>query len=68
MRRIAEVAGRVLRPLSALLKTNLKLDNGSQSDENLWTVSVSGANLVVRSAEGRQFSEMERQFLHPTRD
>lgn len=63
MRRIAEVAGRVLRPLSAMLNSRLKLETGTAADENRTTVSVSGGNLVVRAADGRVFSETEREFL-----
>src|SRR5207237_1297478 len=63
MRRIAEAAGRVLRPLSSLLNTRLKLENGIAADENLSTVAVSGSNLVVRAADSRPFTDTEREFL-----
>ena len=63
MRRIAEAAGRVLRPLSAMLNTRLKIENGAASDEGRSTVPVSGSNLVVRAADGRAFTETEREFL-----
>jgi len=63
MRRIAEAAGRVLRPLSSLLSTRLKLENGVAADENPSTVWLSGSNLVVRAADGRPFTDTEREFL-----
>jgi len=68
MRRIAEAAGRVLRPLSAMFNTRLKLENGSAADENRTTVSISGSNLVVRAADSRPFSENEREFLREVFD
>ncbi len=68
MRRIAEAAGRVMRPLSAMLSTRLKLENGTAADENLSTVSISGSNLVVRAADGRPFTETEREFLREVFD
>src|SRR5437867_10326263 len=63
MRRIAESAGRVLRPLSSLLSTRLRLENGTAADENQSTVAVSGSNLVVRAADNRPFTDLEREFL-----
>src|SRR5205807_635103 len=63
MRRIAEAAGRVLRPLSSLLSTRLKLENGTAADENRSTVNLTGSNLVVRAADSRPFSDTERDFL-----
>jgi diguanylate cyclase (GGDEF)-like protein len=63
MRRIAEAAGRVLRPLSAMLNTRLKLESGTAADENRSTVSVGGSNLVVRAADSRPFTENEREFV-----
>lgn len=63
MRRMAEAAGRVLRPLSAMLNTRLKLENGTASDENRSTIPVSGGNLVVRAADGREFAPAEREFV-----
>ena len=63
MRRIAEAAGRVLRPLSSLLSTRLKLENGVAADENPSTVWLSGSNLVVRASDGRPFTDTEREFL-----
>jgi len=63
MRRIAEAAGRVLRPLSSLLNTRLKLENGTAAEENHSTVCVSGSNLVVRAADARAFTDAEREFL-----
>jgi len=63
MRRIAEAAGRVLRPLSSLLNTRLKLETALAADENLSTVAVSGSNLVVRAADSRPFTDTEREFL-----
>lgn len=68
MRRIAEAAGRVLRPLSALLNTRLKLESGTAGDENRSTVAVSGSNLVVRAADGRPFTETEREFVREVFD
>ncbi len=68
MRRIAEVAGRVLRPLSAMFNSRLKLETGTAADENRTTVSVSGGNLVVRAADGRVFNETEREFLREVFD
>jgi diguanylate cyclase (GGDEF)-like protein len=68
MRRIAEAAGRVLRPLSALLNSRLKLDNGTAADEGPSTVAIGGANLVMRTADGRPFSETEREFLREVLD
>jgi len=66
MRRIAEAAGRVLRPLSAMLNTRLKLENGTAADENGSTIWVGGGNLVVRAADGREFSAVERDFVRET--
>ena len=63
MRRIAEAAGRVLRPLSSLLNTRLKLETALAADETLSTVAVSGSNLVVRAADSRPFTDTEREFL-----
>jgi diguanylate cyclase (GGDEF)-like protein len=63
MRRIAEAAGRVLRPLSSLLNTRLKLENGIAADEGTSCVAVSGSNLVVRAADSRPFTDTEREFL-----
>jgi len=68
MRRIAEAAGRVLRPLSSLLSTRLKLENGSAADENRSTVNIVGSNLVVRAADSRPFSDTEREFLREVFD
>jgi len=68
MRRIAEAAGRVLRPLSALLNTRLKLESGSAGDEGRSTVGVSGSNLIVRAADGRPFTETEREFVREVFD
>ena len=63
MRRIAEAAGRVLRPLSSLLNTRLKLENGIAADAGASCVAVSGSNLVVRAADSRPFTDTEREFL-----
>lgn len=63
MRRIAEAAGRVLRPLSSLLNTRLKLENGISADESASCVAVSGSNLVVRASDSRPFTDTEREFL-----
>lgn len=63
MRRIAEAAGRVLRPLSAMLNTRLKLETGTAADENRSTIPVGGGNLVVRAADGRDFAPAEREFV-----
>ena len=68
MRRIAEAAGRVLRPLSSLLSTRLKLENGTAADENQSTVNIVGSNLVVRAADSRPFSDTEREFLREVFD
>src|SRR5207253_6883646 len=68
MRRIAEAAGRVLRPLSSLLNTRLKLETALAADENLSTVPVAGSNLVVRAADSRPFTETEREFLREVFD
>ena len=68
MRRIAEAAGRVLRPLSSLLSTRLKLENGTAADENRSTVNIVGSNLVVRAADSRPFSDTEREFLREVFD
>ncbi len=68
MRRIAEVAGRVLRPLSTLLNTRLFLENGTAADEDASTIPISGANLIVRAANARPFTETERQFLQEVFD
>jgi diguanylate cyclase (GGDEF)-like protein len=68
MRRIAEAAGRVLRPLSSLLSTRLKLENGTAADENQSTVNVVGSNLVVRAGDSRPFSDTEREFLREVFD
>ncbi len=63
MRRMAEAAGRVLRPLSAMLNTRLKLESGTAADENRSTIAVSGGNLVVSAADGREFKPAEREFV-----
>ena len=63
MRRIAEAAGRVLRPLAAMLNTRLKLETGTPAAENRSTISVGGGNLVVRAADGREFTPLEREFV-----
>jgi len=63
MRMIAETAGRVLRPLSSLLNTRLKLENGSATDEDRSTVAITGSNLVVRAADSRPFTDTEREFV-----
>ena len=68
MRRIAEAAGRVLRPLSSLLNTRLRLESGIAADENQSTVAISGSNLVVRAADNRPFSDAERDFLREAFD
>jgi diguanylate cyclase (GGDEF)-like protein len=68
MRRIAEAAGQVLRPLSSLLSTRLKLENGSAADENSSTVNIAGSNLVVRAADSRPFTDTEREFLREVFD
>jgi len=68
MRRIAEAAGQVLRPLSSLLSTRLKLENGTAADENSSTVNIAGSNLVVRAADSRPFSDTEREFLRQVFD
>jgi diguanylate cyclase (GGDEF)-like protein len=68
MRRIAEAAGRVLRPLSSLLSTRLKLENGTAADENSSTVNIAGSNLVVRASDSRPFSDTEREFLREVFD
>ncbi|HEY6843221.1 MAG TPA: GGDEF domain-containing protein [Thermoanaerobaculia bacterium] len=68
MRRIAEAAGRVLRPLSSLLNTRLKIENGLASDENPSTLWLSGSNLVIRAADGRPFTDIEREFLREVFD
>ena len=68
MRRIAEAAGRVLRPLSSLLSTRLKLENGTAADENSSTVNIAGSNLVVRAADSRPFSDTEREFVREVFD
>src|SRR5712691_9808668 len=68
MRRIAEAAGGVLRPLSAMFNTRLKLESGTAADENRSTVPVSGSNLVVRAADGRPFDDTEREFLREVFD
>src|ERR1700752_1800548 len=63
MRRIAEAAGRVLRPLSSLLNTRLKLENGLAAEQNKSTISIAGSNLVVRASDSRPFTETEREFV-----
>jgi diguanylate cyclase (GGDEF)-like protein len=68
MRRIAEAAGQVLRPLSSLLSTRLKLENGTAADENSSTVNIAGSNLVVRAADSRPFTDTEREFLREVFD
>ena len=68
MRRIAEAAGRVLRPLSSLLNTRLRLESGIAADENQSTVAISGSNLVVRAADNRPFTDRERDFLREVFD
>ena len=68
MRRIAEAAGRVLRPLSSLLSTRLKLENGTAADENRSTVNIVGSNIIVRAADSRPFSDTEREFLREVFD
>lgn len=68
VRRIAEAAGRVLRPLSSLLSTRLKLETGIAADENASTVALSGSNLVVRAADSRPFNDTEREFVREVFD
>src|SRR5690349_17074965 len=68
MRRIAEAAGRVLRPLSSLLHTRLRLESGVAADESTSAVVVSGSNLVVRAADNRPFTDAEREFLREVFD
>ena len=68
MRRIAEAAGRVLRPLSSLLNTRLRVESGIAADENQSTVAISGSNLVIRAADNRPFSDGERDFLREVFD
>jgi len=63
MRMIAEAAGRVLRPLSSLLNTRLKLEKGMAADEDRSTVNIAGSNLVVRAADSRPFTDNEREFV-----
>ena len=63
MRRIAEVAGRILRPLSRLLDRRLQLDEGAAAAGDMTVVSVAAPAVVVRAEDGRPFNESERQLL-----
>ncbi|PYQ27199.1 MAG: hypothetical protein DMF57_18560 [Acidobacteria bacterium] len=63
MRRIAEVAGRILRPLSRLLDRRLQLDEGAAAAGDMTVVSVAAPAVVVRAEDGRPFNEAERQLL-----
>jgi len=63
MRRIAEVAGRILRPLSRLLDRRLQLDEGAAAAGDMTVVSVAAPAVIVRAEEGRPFNESERQLL-----
>lgn len=58
----------MLRPLSAMLNTRLKLENGTAADEDRSTVAVTGGNLVVRASDGRPFTPTEREFLREVFD
>jgi diguanylate cyclase (GGDEF)-like protein len=63
MRRIAEVAGRILRPLSRLLDRRLQLDEGAAAAGDMTVVSVAAPAVIVRAEDGRPFNESERQLL-----
>ena len=63
MRRIAEVAGRILRPLSRLLDRRLQLDEGAAAAGDMTVVSVAAPAVVVRAEDGRPFNDAERQLL-----
>jgi diguanylate cyclase (GGDEF)-like protein len=63
MRRIAEVAGRILRPLSRLLDRRLHLDEGAAAAGDMTVVSVAAPAVIVRAEDGRPFNESERQLL-----
>src|SRR4029077_11741615 len=63
MRRSAEVAGRVLRPLSRVLDRRLQLDEADPAAGDPSAVRLRTPPLVVRSDDGRPFSEYERQLI-----
>ncbi len=63
MRRIAEVAGRLLRPLSRVLDRRLQLDEAGPAAGDLSVVGLRTPPLAVRSEDGRPFSEQERQLI-----
>jgi diguanylate cyclase (GGDEF)-like protein len=63
LRRIAEVAGRILRPLSRLLDRRLQLDEGAAAAGDMTVVSVAAPAVIVRAEDGRPFNESERQLL-----
>ena len=58
-----EAAARILRPLSALLKKSLTIDERSHVDSDATSIPTSVPYLVLRSADGRAFTDPERQFL-----
>ena len=63
MRRIAEVAGRILRPLSRLLDRRLQLDEGAAAAGDMTVVSVATPAVVVRAEDGRPFNDAEKELL-----
>lgn len=63
MRRIAEVAGRVLRPLSRILDRRLQLDEADAAPGDPSVVGLRMPPLVVRSEDGRPFSDQERHLI-----
>src|SRR5438132_2305283 len=63
MRRIAEVAGRILRPLSRLLDRRLQLDEGAAAAGDMTVVSVAAPAVVVRAEDGRPFNDSEKELL-----
>ena len=63
MRRIAEVAGRVLRPLSRVLDRRLQLDETGVAAGDPSVVGLRTPPLAVRSDDGKPFSDHERQLI-----
>lgn len=68
-REIDAAAARILSPLSALLKKQIRVIDGSQTDRSdAFTIHLPLAHLAVISAGGGPFSDVERQVVHEVFD